>query len=94
VAKAIVAGGGVQDEAVVLAIPTGGTELATLERLAPPLGIETRPGRPVEALVEAAATADLLVMGARGLSGLRALGSVSERVAHRAESSVLIVRPS
>jgi nucleotide-binding universal stress UspA family protein len=48
--------------------------------------------RPVEALVEAASRADLTVVGARGASGLRALGSVSERVAHRAASSVLVVR--
>lgn len=48
--------------------------------------------RPVEALVDAAEGADLLVVGSRGLGGVRALGSVSERVAHRAASSVLVVR--
>lgn len=47
---------------------------------------------PVAALVAATADADLLVVGSRGLHGLKALGSVSERVAHRAPSSVLIVR--
>jgi nucleotide-binding universal stress UspA family protein len=47
---------------------------------------------PVEALVEAAAGADLLVVGSRGLHGLRSLGSVSERVAHRAPCSTLVVR--
>jgi nucleotide-binding universal stress UspA family protein len=31
--------------------------------------------------------------GSRGLHGLKALGSVSERVAHQARSSVLVVRP-
>ncbi len=36
--------------------------------------------------------ASLIVLGARGLSGLRALGSVSERVAHQAPCSVLIAR--
>ena len=36
--------------------------------------------------------ADLLVVGSRGLHGVRALGSVSERVAHRAPCSVLVVR--
>lgn len=46
----------------------------------------------VDALVAAAADADLLVVGSRGLHGLRALGSVSERVAHRARCSVLVVR--
>lgn len=47
---------------------------------------------PVDALLDAAGTSDLLVLGARGLHGLRALGSVSERVAHRASTSVLVVR--
>jgi nucleotide-binding universal stress UspA family protein len=47
---------------------------------------------PVDALVAAAAEADLLVVGSRGLHGLRSLGSVSERVAHRAGCSVLVVR--
>jgi nucleotide-binding universal stress UspA family protein len=50
------------------------------------------PDDPVRALVAAAADADLTVVGSRGLHGLRALGSVSERVAHDARSSVLIVR--
>jgi nucleotide-binding universal stress UspA family protein len=36
--------------------------------------------------------ADLLIVGSRGLHGIRALGSVSEAVAHQAPSSVLIVR--
>jgi nucleotide-binding universal stress UspA family protein len=35
----------------------------------------------------------LIVIGRRGLKGIRALGSVSERVAHRAPCSVLIVPP-
>ena len=47
---------------------------------------------PVPALVAASADADLLVVGSRGLHGLKAIGSVSERVAHQARSSVLIVR--
>jgi nucleotide-binding universal stress UspA family protein len=47
---------------------------------------------PVPALVEAATCADLLVVGSRGLHGIRALGSVSERVAHQATCSVLVVR--
>ena len=37
-------------------------------------------------------SADLLVVGSRGLRGVRALGSVSEAVAHQAPSSVLVVR--
>jgi nucleotide-binding universal stress UspA family protein len=47
---------------------------------------------PLDALVEAAMGADLLVVGSRGLHGIKALGSVSERVAHDARCSVLIVR--
>ena len=53
---------------------------------------EDSPDEPVGALVTAAADADLLVVGSRGLHGLKALGSVAERVAHRAGCSVLIVR--
>jgi len=48
--------------------------------------------KPVEALVEASKTAGLLVVGNRGLHGFSALGSVSERLAHRATCSVLVVR--
>jgi nucleotide-binding universal stress UspA family protein len=47
---------------------------------------------PTQALTEAAASADLVVVGSRGLHGLRALGSVSERVAHTAPCSTLVVR--
>jgi nucleotide-binding universal stress UspA family protein len=50
------------------------------------------PGKPVDALVGLAEGADLVVVGSRGLHGLEALGSVSERVAHRAPCSVLVVR--
>jgi nucleotide-binding universal stress UspA family protein len=35
----------------------------------------------------------LVILGSRGLGGLRALGSVSERVGHDAPCSVLVVRP-
>lgn len=47
---------------------------------------------PVPALVESSADADLLIVGSRGLHGPRALGSVSERVAHQADCSVLVIR--
>lgn len=53
---------------------------------------EDLPDEPVPALVAATADADLLVVGSRGLHGVRSLGSVSERAAHQARSSVLIVR--
>jgi nucleotide-binding universal stress UspA family protein len=48
------------------------------------------PRDPVDSL--SGAHADLVVIGSRGLRGVRALGSVSERVAHRAAGSVLVVR--
>jgi nucleotide-binding universal stress UspA family protein len=36
----------------------------------------------------------LVAVGSRGLTGVHALGSVSERVAHRAPCSVLVARPA
>lgn len=50
---------------------------------------------PVQALVAASATAGLVVVGSRGLGGVRglALGSVSHAVLHHALCSVAIVRP-
>jgi nucleotide-binding universal stress UspA family protein len=45
---------------------------------------------PVHALTDAGG--DLIVVGSRGLHGIRALGSVSERVVHGAEGSVLVAR--
>ena len=55
-------------------------------------GFDVVQHEPVAALTAASAAADLLVVGSRGMHGIRALGSVSERVAHRAECSTLIVR--
>lgn len=55
-------------------------------------GVEVRAGKPVHVLVEASGDADLVVVGSRGLHGARAIGSVSERVAHQARCSVLVVR--
>jgi nucleotide-binding universal stress UspA family protein len=55
---------------------------------------EDSPDEPVQALVAASADADLVIVGSRGLHGLRSLGSVSERVAHEAGCSVLVVRES
>lgn len=56
---------------------------------APTANLDHRP--PVDALVAESADADLVVIGSRGLHGLAAIGSVSERVAHQAKSSVLVV---
>jgi nucleotide-binding universal stress UspA family protein len=50
-------------------------------------------GPALNVLLAASEAADLIVVGSRGLHGLKALGSVSERVAHQARSSVLVVRP-
>lgn len=54
--------------------------------------VEIVAGKPVDVLTSASAGHDLVVVGSRGLHGVRALGSVSERVAHRASCSVLVVR--
>ncbi len=53
---------------------------------------EDRHEAPAHALTDAAERADLVVVGSRGLHGLRALGSVSERVAHDASCSTLVIR--
>jgi nucleotide-binding universal stress UspA family protein len=73
-----------------VAVADGGVGLGALARAVP--GLRAVEGSPVEALLEAAADADLLVVGSRGLRGVRALGSVGERVAHRADCSVLVAR--
>ena len=46
----------------------------------------------LEALNVASENADLVIVGSRGLRGLRALGSLSERLAHESRCSVLVVR--
>ena len=53
--------------------------------------VELDEQRPVDALVAASKGSDLVIVGCRGLHGLASLGSVSERVAHRAVSPVLVV---
>ena len=67
-------------------------DLQTVRTVAPDAQIDHR--REVEALIARAqeAEADLIVVGSRGLHGAAALGSVSERVAHQAACSVLVVR--
>jgi nucleotide-binding universal stress UspA family protein len=67
-----------------------GVDLSSVQLRAPLVEIVDE--RPVAALVEASKGAGLLIVGSRGLHGLRALGSVSERLAHRAACSVLVVR--
>lgn len=71
---------------------TGGrpVDLAPIQSLSP--YFITDPRHPVEALADFSHEADLLVLGSRGLHGPKSLGSVSERVGHRAACSVLVVR--
>ena len=47
---------------------------------------------PVEALKDACRSADLLLLGSRGLHGIKAIGSVSEKLGHVSACSVLVVR--
>src|SRR5438132_1315725 len=75
---------------------TGGKEVdvdrlqAGLTELAPGVSLAVQDGKPADVLLSQ--ECDLLVLGSRGLHGLKALGSVSERVAHKADCSVLVVR--
>ena len=73
----------VAEQAVAL-IEAGGAEAV----------MRVEQGSPHRRIVEVAnqVGAGLIVMGSRGRTGLAALGSVSERVSHRADCSVLIVR--
>jgi len=72
------------EQAVALTEATGSEPIAT-----------SGPGEPVGAIVATALSSgcSLLVLGSGGRTGVRALGSVSERVAHRAPCSVLVARP-
>jgi nucleotide-binding universal stress UspA family protein len=74
------------------AIAATGSKPVDREGLRDVPGLEWDEGKPVNTLVAASQSADLLVVGSRGLHGPVALGSVSERVAHKARSSVLVVR--
>ena len=57
--------------------------------------VRSRRGRAHDVIVEAAQSlgASLVMVGSRRLDGLRAVGSVSRRVAHEAPCSVLLVPP-
>jgi nucleotide-binding universal stress UspA family protein len=56
------------------------------------LRVERDEGDAVRALLRASEEADLLVVGSRGMRGVRAVGSVSERLGHQASCSVLVVK--
>ena len=84
---------GGDDESARHALARQAVELAEATGREPT--VVTGGGHPADAIVEAAAAGgcSLLVVGSHGRTGLRALGSVSERVAHRAPCSVLVARP-
>ena len=79
-------------EVRVVAAAGGHVDVDMARRIAADL--ELLPGKPVDELTVLSEFADLVVVGSRGLKGLRALGSVSERLAHEARCSVLVVRAS
>jgi nucleotide-binding universal stress UspA family protein len=74
----------------LVADPDGHVDREAIDRVLDGVPLVEVRGSAVDALADA--DADLLVLGSRGLHGLKALGSVSERVAHRARCSVLVVR--
>ena len=76
----------------IIASDAGDTTVATVRERLP--GVQLLEGQAAHVLAEAVSPGDLLALGARGLGGVLALGSVSERVAHHAACSVLIVRSS
>lgn len=65
-------------------------DVEAARRTAP--GCEEHDAHALDVLNVASETADLVVVGSRGLRGLRAVGSLSERIAHEARCSVLVVR--
>ena len=74
----------------IVATKDARVDLDATRQIAP--DCEEHDARALDALTVASETADLVVVGSRGLRGLRALGSLSERLAHEARSSVLVVR--
>lgn len=77
-------------EVRIVAAGADHVDLSAARRVASDL--EVLPGKAVDELAVLSEFADLVVVGSRGLKGVRALGSVSERVAHQARCPVLVVR--
>ena len=73
---------------VVLADDAASIETKELDGLT----VERDERTPVVALRDASNAADLLVVGSRGLRGLKAIGSVSEQLGHESACSILVVR--
>ncbi len=67
---------------------------AKLEGSVPDVTVQAVQGAPAEVLLDAAADADLLVVGSRGAGGFSrmVLGSVSSAVVHHAKCPVVVVR--
>lgn len=65
-------------------------DIEAARRIAP--DVEEHPAASLDALSVLSEHAGLVVVGSRGLRGIAALGSVSERLAHDASCSVLVVR--
>jgi nucleotide-binding universal stress UspA family protein len=76
----------------IVATRGGPVDVEAARELAP--DVEEHPATALDALGVLSESADLIVVGSRGLRGVRALGSVGERVAHEARCSVLAVRSS
>ena len=75
---------------VLVATVDAHVDLEAAKRLEP--AVEEHDARALDVLNVVSEDADLVVVGSRGLRGLRALGSLSERLAHEARSPVLVVR--
>jgi nucleotide-binding universal stress UspA family protein len=88
-ARALAARSGPELRALV-ATQDAHVDVEAAKRVAPEC--EEHDARALDVLNVASETADLVVVGSRGLRGLRAVGSLSERLAHEARSSVLVVR--
>ena len=74
----------------LVALGGTGADLEAVQQIVGERFFATDRRAPADAL--AAAEADLVVVGCRGLHGIAALGSVSERIAHRTSGSVLVVK--
>jgi nucleotide-binding universal stress UspA family protein len=74
----------------IVATKDARVDLDAARRIAP--SCEEHPAKAVDVLNVASEVADLVAIGSRGLRGIRALGSLSERIAHEARCSVLVVR--